>query len=91
MEKAQPVNPDLAREKLAGELADVEASIAMVASGVASNMTLTGLRFGQQVAERLTASAASRGVELEASFWPDDTLADIHLTRSIRPGQVDRG
>jgi hypothetical protein len=60
----------------------VEASIAMVASGAASSITLTRLVFGQQVAERLVAGAASKGVRLDATFWPEDSACDIHISRA---------
>jgi hypothetical protein len=80
METTRATGPDAAAERLIGEVADVEASIALVSSGVASRVTLTGLRFGQQVAERLGAVAARQGVDLEASFWPDDTACDIRVS-----------
>lgn len=88
MKTVRAVNPDLATERLAGELADVEASIALISSGVASSITLTGLVFGQQVAEQLKATAKRRGVHLEATFWPEDAIGDIHLSRIEEP---DRG
>jgi hypothetical protein len=88
MESRTETSPDLATEKLAAEVADVEASIAMVASGAASHITLTGLRFGQQVTERLAASAAKQGVHLEASFWPEDSVCDVHISRAA---DEDRG
>lgn len=80
--KRTPLDP--ATERLASELADVEASIAMVASGAASSITLTRLLFGQQVAERLAARAASKGVRLDATFWPEDSACDIHISHATR-------
>jgi hypothetical protein len=88
MESTRETPPDLATERLAAEVADIEASVAMVASGAASHITLTGLRFGQQVAERLSASAARHGVHLEASFWPEDSVCDVHISRAVG---ADRG
>jgi hypothetical protein len=82
METVTETRPDLATERLAGELADVKASIELVSTGVASRITLTGLRFGQQVAERMSAAAARRGVDLEASFWPEETVCDIRVSRT---------
>jgi hypothetical protein len=73
---------DPTAERLASEIADVRASIALVSSGVASNITLTGLRFSQQLAESLAEAAARQGVHLEASFWPDDDLGDLHIGRA---------
>lgn len=81
METVTETRPDLATERLAGELADVKASIALVSAGVASRITLTGLHFGRQVAERLGGEAASLGVDLEASFWPEESACDVHVTR----------
>jgi hypothetical protein len=88
MESIKEAQPDPTTERLAGELADVEASIALVSSGVASNITLTGLRFGQQLVDRLGPSAARDGVELEASFWPEESACDVHIRKA---GQIDRG
>jgi hypothetical protein len=88
MESTKDGAPDLTTAQLAGELADVEASIALVASGVASSITLTGLRFGRQLVDRLGPSAARDGVELEASFWPEESACDVHIRKA---GEVDRG
>jgi hypothetical protein len=82
MEAQRTTARDLATEKLAGELADVEASITLVAMGVATRVTLTGMRFGHEVADHLRALAAGEGVVLEASFWPEDTVCDISVVRS---------
>lgn len=80
--KTTPIDP--ATERLASEVADVRASIAMIRSGVATNITLTGLRFSQQLAERLGAAAAAQGVLLEASFWPEEENGDLHVSRLAR-------
>jgi len=55
-------------ERLASEVADVEAAIALVRSGVATTITLTSLRL---LSSSLTAceSGGRQGVRLEASFW----------------------
>jgi hypothetical protein len=83
METLNGTHNDAARDRLAAELADVEASIALVASDVASNITLTGLRFGRQVADNLRPAAAARGVNLEPAFSPDDdTACDLRITRT---------
>ena len=70
-----------AQERLAGEFADVQASIELVASGMASRITLTGLRFGRMLAEQLGAAAESAGVELETSIWPEEDSSDISVRR----------
>jgi hypothetical protein len=81
METTSIPHPDLTAERLAGELADVQASISLVNSGVAASITLTGLRFGRQLAESLREAAAGQGVLLEATFWTDDDRGDIHVSR----------
>jgi hypothetical protein len=80
METTRTTTPDPAAERLASEVTDVEASIALVSSGVATRITLTGLRFGQQLAARLRARAASEGVDLEASFWPEEDGCDLRVS-----------
>ena len=70
-----------------GELADLEASIALVADGAVSSVTLTSLRFGRQLAEQFGAQAAGVGVELEATFWPEDEVCDLRIRRA---GKADR-
>jgi hypothetical protein len=87
MESIKETDPDPTTEKLAGELADVEASIALVSSGVASSITLTGLRFGQQLVDRFGPSAVLKGVELEASFWPEESACDVHIRRAGGPNR----
>jgi hypothetical protein len=81
--EAQEADLDLAAAKLAGELADVEASIALVSTGVATRVTLTGMRFGRQVRDRLQPAATRQGVTLEASFWPEDDLCDISIAKIV--------
>ena len=76
------VDFDPAAEKLAGELADVEASITLVSMGVATRVTLTGMRFGQQVADYLRPLAAREGIVLEASFWPEGATCDISVAKT---------
>ncbi len=74
---------DLVAERLAAEMADVAASIELVASGVASGVTLSGLHFGRKIAELLEDSASKAGVAIETDFWADDSLAaEIHVRAS---------
>jgi hypothetical protein len=79
--EAQEAGLELAAEKLAGELADVEASIALVSTGVATRVTLTGMRFGRQVRDRLQPAALRQGITLEASFWPEDDICDVSVAK----------
>jgi hypothetical protein len=90
MEKIRTTDPHPVEVRLASEVADIEAAIALVRSGVATTITLTGLRFAQQLAESLGGAAASRGVHLEASFWPEDDLGDLHISR-IGGSDADSG
>lgn len=90
MESTKNTQPDPAVERLASELADVEASIQLVSTGVASRITLTGLRFGRQVATRLRTSAARRGVDLDASFWSEDTISDILVSQMAQAAGTPR-
>jgi hypothetical protein len=81
METTRTAAPDAAAERLASEVADVQASISLVNSGVATRITLTGLRFGRQIAERLRLAAAADGIDLETSFWPEEDVGDLHISR----------
>jgi hypothetical protein len=82
---ASSIANDLAAQTLAAEMADVRASIGLVASGVASDITLTGLHFGRKIAELLADSAFDVGVDLEIDLWADDSVAaDVRVrARSI--------
>ena len=81
MERNSATADGAAAERLAGEVADVRASIALVEGGVASRITLTGTRFGRQVAAQLAPLAGRNGVHLEASIWPEDDACDITVSR----------
>jgi hypothetical protein len=70
-------DPEETRRRLTSEVVEVESAIALVASGSASRITLTGLRFGEAVADRFRAEAHSKGVQLEALPWPDDAGCDL--------------
>ncbi len=77
------ITNDLVAETLAAEMADVQASIELVATGVASGVTLSGLHFGRKIAELLTTAAAEAGVDLESDFWADDSHGgDVHVRRT---------
>ena len=70
-------DPEETRRRLTSEVVEVESAIALVASGSASRITLTGLRFGEAVADRFRAEAHSKGIQLEALPWPDDSGCDL--------------
>jgi hypothetical protein len=75
-------DPEQTQRRLTSEVVEVEGAIALVVSGSASRVTLTGLRFGEQVAHRFRAEALARGVVLEPIPWPEDAGCDL-IVRSI--------
>ena len=75
-------DPGETRRRLTSEIAEVESAITLVASGSASRITLTGMRFGEQVARRFHAEAAAKGVRLEPIPWPEDAGCDLIVRRS---------
>jgi hypothetical protein len=75
-------DPEETRRRLTSEVAEVESAIALVASGAASRITLSGLRFGEQVAERFQADAQSKGVRLDPIPFPEDAGCDL-IVRTI--------
>ena len=75
-------NPEETRRRLTSEVAEVEGAIALVASGAASRITLSGLRFGEEVAKRFRADAQSKGVRLDPLPFPDDAGCDLIVRRT---------
>jgi hypothetical protein len=74
-------DPEETRRRLTSEVGEVESAIALVASGSASRITLTGLRFGEALADRFGVDAQLKGVLLETLPWPDDTGCDLTVRR----------
>jgi hypothetical protein len=74
-------DPEETRRRLASEVVEVEGAIALVASGTASRMTLSGLRFGEELARRFRAEAAAKGISLEPIPWPEDAGCDLIVRR----------
>lgn len=70
-------DPEETRRRLTSEVAEVESAIALVASGSATRITLTGLKFGEEVAKRFRADARSKGVRLDPLPFPDDAGCDL--------------
>lgn len=68
-------------ERLVGEVRDVESAIAMVRSGVASRVSLTGLRFAEAVLRELAADARREGIAVEPIYWPEDAGCDVVVRR----------
>jgi hypothetical protein len=79
----QSIERDAWRDALAGEMADVRASIALVASGTARSVTLTSLRFGREIAERLAGLARGAGVTLELDAWDEARPCRITVTGAL--------
>jgi hypothetical protein len=75
-----PASAEIARE-VDRELAEVEAAIALVRSGGAAEVSITNLRFGEEVLRQIRARGADRGVRLEPLPWPEDTGCDIDVRR----------
>ena len=78
---AATADPEETKRRLTSEIAEVEGAIAMVSSGAASRITLSGLRFGEQLARRFSAEAQSEGLHLEPVIWPDDAGCDLIVRR----------
>jgi hypothetical protein len=80
--RATPTHdPEELKRRLASEVGEVESAIALVASGSATRITLTGLRFGEAVADRFRADAESKGIRIEALPWADDAGCDLIVRR----------
>ncbi len=75
-------DPDETRHRLASEITEVESAMALVASGAASRITLSGLRFGEQLALRFEADARANGLRLDPILWPEDAGCDL-IVRKI--------
>jgi hypothetical protein len=75
------LDPDETRRRLAAEIQEVRGALALVASGGASRVTLTGLRFGDELTARFRPDAEAAGVLLEPIFWPDDAGCDLIVRR----------
>jgi hypothetical protein len=84
-EPARPTpssDPDETRHRLASEITEVESAMALVISGSASRVTLSGLRFGEQLARRFEADARANGLRLDPILWPEDAGCDL-IVRKI--------
>jgi hypothetical protein len=79
-EPKAPASARIAR-KLERELAEVAAAIALVRAGRAVGVSLTNLRFGEEVLRQIRARGADSGVRLEPIPWPEDAGCDIDVRR----------
>jgi hypothetical protein len=68
-------------QRLASEIREVEAAIALVRSGAATTVSLAGLRFAEPVVRELAAEAERDGIALEPVYWPEDSGCDVTVRR----------
>jgi hypothetical protein len=69
-------------DRLVGEVREVESAIALVRSGAATRVTLTGLRFAEAVLRQLSPEAEREGVALDPLYWADDSGCDVVVRRT---------
>ena len=63
------------------EIAEVEAAIALVRSGVATAVGVANLRFGEEVLRHFEVVGVDRAVRLEPHWWPEDGGCDLDVRR----------
>ncbi len=68
--------------RLASEVREVESAMALVRSGAATRVTLTGLRFAEAVLRQLSPDAQRDGIALDPLYWPDDSGCDVVVRRT---------
>lgn len=68
-------------QRLASEIREVQAAIALVRSGAATTVSLAGLRFAEPVVRELAAEAKLDGIVLEPIYWPEDAGCDVTVRR----------
>jgi hypothetical protein len=71
----------LIADELDREIAEAEAAIALVRSGTAAVVSLTNMRYGEEVLRQLRARGADRGVHLQPPPWPEDVGCDLDVRR----------
>ena len=82
MDEREPSSGTLSELSLEREHQQVMTAIKFVASGGAVSVSLSGLRFAQQLLEGCSAEAASSGVLLEPRWWPEDAGCDLVVRRA---------
>jgi hypothetical protein len=81
MENRESLDPIVTERRLARELAELRGAIEMVGRGQAERVSLSGLRFGEQLIRRCRAEALREGVALEPDWWPEDAGCDLLVRR----------
>jgi hypothetical protein len=74
-------NRELIERELDRELAEVEAAIALVRSGAATEVSVINLRFGEEVLRQVRGRAADQGVSLDPMQYPEDSGCDLLVRR----------
>ncbi|HEX7399465.1 MAG TPA: hypothetical protein VF302_06825 [Candidatus Limnocylindrales bacterium] len=69
-------------DRLAGEVREVESAIALVRSGAATRVTLTGLHFAEAVLRQLSLEVQREGIALDPLYWADDSGCDVVVRRT---------
>jgi hypothetical protein len=82
MDNEPPSVRQVTERHLKREYDEIEAAIALVGSGEARSVGLTGLKFAETVAGRLTGQAADHGVTLELRWRLDDEGCDVVVRRT---------
>lgn len=82
MDDGERLNATVTRHRLELEERELLAAIGLVEVDAAARVSLTGLRFGEQLLRRFRAEATRRGVHLEATWWPEDSGCDLLVRRS---------
>ncbi len=83
MRSQHPDAPDAVERQLEREINEVRGAIEMVATGRATAISITGLRFGESLLEQLGPIAAERRVVLEPRWWPADSGCDLVVRRDV--------
>ena len=77
----RPLDRDETERRLEREIEEVSAGIALIASGGATRVAVSGLRFCEELIERLRGEAERNGVTLRAEPWPEDRGCDVVIRR----------
>jgi len=80
-----------AERQLDRELAEVEAAVELVRSGLAPSVTIAGIRHGEAILEARHATAEGFGVAVDAIWGPAEDDCDIVVRRvGAGTGAADR-
>jgi hypothetical protein len=77
MNKEEGSVREVTERHLEREYGEIEAAIALVRSGRASVVSISGLHFGEAVLRRIHSAGDDWGVSIDPQWWPDDQGCDI--------------